>query len=140
MEQTKDGKTSRLVLGFDAGCMTCSEVAKRVEEQVGDQLEIRDLRDPDVTRWVEDALGKDAPWGPTLIELSEDRIKAWTGLRMGLALSRRLGIHNTWRVMKALGASEDSDEVPTPAIFPSAIANAPSFIMPSSRICKSRFG
>jgi hypothetical protein len=112
MEQMKD-KGRRLVLGFDAGCMTCSELAKRVEEKVGDQLEIRDLRDPDVTRWIEDALGQDAPWGPTLIELSENRVKAWTGLRMGLALSWRLGIRDTWRVMKALGASEDSDQVPT---------------------------
>ena len=36
----------KLVLGFDAGCATCSDLAKRIEEAVGDKLEIRSLRDP----------------------------------------------------------------------------------------------
>ena len=54
--EQKDGESSRLVLGFGAGCMTCSEVVKRVEEQVGERLEVRDLRDPDVTRWIKDVL------------------------------------------------------------------------------------
>jgi hypothetical protein len=54
--EQKNGESSRLVLGFDAGCITCSEVVKRVEEQVGERLEVRDLRDPDVTRWIKDVL------------------------------------------------------------------------------------
>lgn len=47
MEQA-DGRHGgrRLVLGFDAGCMACSELAKRIEEQVGDRLDIRSLSDP----------------------------------------------------------------------------------------------
>ena len=40
----------RLVLGFDAGCTTCSAMAKRIAEVVGDRLEIRILHDPDVER------------------------------------------------------------------------------------------
>jgi len=36
----------RLVLGVDAGCLTCSQLARRIGEQVGDRLEIRGLRDP----------------------------------------------------------------------------------------------
>lgn len=35
-----------LVLGFDAGCLTCSELARKVEEQVGDRLKVRNLREP----------------------------------------------------------------------------------------------
>lgn len=114
MDQTERQRNGRrLILGFDAGCLTCSELAKRIEEQVGDRLEIRDLRDPDVTRWIEQALGKEARWAPTLIELSRGKIKGWTGPSMGLALSRRLGVESTWRVIKALGASEEPDKTPT---------------------------
>lgn len=103
----------RLVLGFDAGCATCSSLAKRVEEQVGDRLEVRDLRDPEIARWIEQALGQDARWAPTLIEVSVDKVKAWTGLRMGLALSRRLGVRDTWRVIKALDATAEPEEIST---------------------------
>lgn len=48
MEQTgakPEGKR-KLVLGFDAGCLTCSELAKRIEERVGDKIEVRSLKDP----------------------------------------------------------------------------------------------
>ena len=48
----------RLVLGFDAGCCTCSEIARRVEERVGDRLEVISLRDPRVQEWCERALGE----------------------------------------------------------------------------------
>lgn len=43
---TRNGDRRRLVLGFDAGCMTCSGLAKSIEEAVGDRLEIRSLTDP----------------------------------------------------------------------------------------------
>lgn len=96
----------RLVLGFDAGCMTCSELAKRIEEVVGDKLELRSLNDPHVEHWRERALSKDAPWAPTLIEVRGAKVRAWTGVRMGVALGRRLGPRNTWRVMQALGQAD----------------------------------
>lgn len=105
----------RLVLGFDAGCLTCTSLARRIEEQLGDRLEVRDLRDPEVARWIEQAMGQDARWAPTLIEVSGGKVKAWTGPRMGLALSRRLGVRNTLRVLRALGATEVPEEVVTPA-------------------------
>lgn len=38
--------TKRLVLGFDAGCTMCSDLAQRIEEQVGGELEVRSLSDP----------------------------------------------------------------------------------------------
>ena len=105
MEETtiQPSRGRRLVLGFDAGCMKCSELAKRIEEAVGDKLEVRSLHHPQVEYWREQALGKSAPWAPTLIEVGGARNKAWTGLWMGVALSRRLGPKNTWRVMQVLG-------------------------------------
>ena len=107
----------RLVLGFDAGCMTCSELAKRIEERVGDRLEIRSLNDPLVHYWREQALGKDAPWAPTLVEVEGSTVKAWTGIRMGARLSRTLGPVTTWRVMQALGeVNVDIDLIDSTAV------------------------
>ncbi|BBL80441.1 hypothetical protein RxyAA322_22950 [Rubrobacter xylanophilus] len=93
----------RLVLGYDGGCGACSALAQRIEEAVGERLEVRSLYDPQVEHWREEALGKDAPWAPTLIEVSGDKARAWTGVWMGAALARRLGPAATWRVMQALG-------------------------------------
>ena len=109
------GGGRRLVLGFDAGCTTCSDMALRIEAAIGERLEVRDLRDPEVAGWIEQALGREARWAPTLIEVSGSRVRAWTGPRMGLALGRRLGVRNTWRVLKALGANEAPETFSTPA-------------------------
>ncbi|QYJ16271.1 hypothetical protein Rxycam_02104 [Rubrobacter xylanophilus DSM 9941] len=93
----------RLVLGYDGGCGACSALVQRIEEAVGDKLEVRSLHEPQVEHWREQALGSDAPWAPTLIEVSGDKARAWTGVWMGPALARRLGPAATWRVMQALG-------------------------------------
>ncbi|MBX6765360.1 MAG: hypothetical protein IRY88_17085 [Rubrobacteraceae bacterium] len=98
----------RLVLGYDGGCAACSALAQRIEEAVGDELEVRSLHEPQMVRWREEALGKEAPWAPTLIEVSGDKARAWTGVRMGAALARRLGPAATWRVMRVLGEKGDS--------------------------------
>ncbi|MDQ3303712.1 MAG: hypothetical protein M3518_10235 [Actinomycetota bacterium] len=58
---TQNGGGRRLVLGFDAGCMTCSGLAKRIDERVGDKLEIRSLNDPVMQRWRGEVFGEDAP-------------------------------------------------------------------------------
>lgn len=92
-----------LILGFDAGCMTCSELAHRIEEAAGGRLEVRSLHDPQVEHWRKQALGENASWAPTLIEVRGGQVKAWTGLKMGLVLSRKLGPGATWRVMQVLG-------------------------------------
>jgi len=80
----------RMVLGFDAGCLTCTDLARRIEQVVGDKLEIRSLRDPQVEDWRKEALGEEAPWEPTLIEIEDGSVKARTGVRMGAYLSRSL--------------------------------------------------
>ena len=92
----------RLVLGFDAGCATCSDLARRIEEAVGDELEVRSLHDPQVEHWRKQALGDNAPWAPTLVEVDGGSVRAWTGVSMGARLIRVLGPAATWRVMKTL--------------------------------------
>ena len=106
-------ESRRLVLGIDAGCTTCSDLAKRIEEKVGDKLEIRNLREPEVEGWRKRALGEDAPWAPTLLEVKGFKVRGWTGPRMGINLGRFLGPIATWRVMQALGeigAAPKADE------------------------------
>ena len=101
-EQTPE--TRKLVLGFDAGCGTCSDLAGRVQERVGDKLSVENLNDPQLMAWREETLGKDAKWAPTLFEVDGERVvRAWTGWKMGWALSRKLGPTSTWQVMQALG-------------------------------------
>jgi hypothetical protein len=93
----------RLVLGFDAGCLTCSELAKKIEERVGDKIEVRSLNDPLMEHWRKEVFGEAAPWGPTLVEIKNGTVRAWSGARMGVRLSRVLGPLATWRVMQVLG-------------------------------------
>jgi hypothetical protein len=105
MEQTeaRPGAERRLVLGFDAGCMTCSDLARRIEEMVSDKLEVRSLHDPQMAHWRKQAMGEEAPWAPTLVEVEPDGVEVWTGRRMGLVLASKLGLVATWRVMQVLG-------------------------------------
>ena len=94
----------KLVLGFDAGCGTCSDLAGRVQKRVGDKLSVENLNDPKLLSWREEALGKDAKWAPTLFEVDGEKVvRAWAGWKMGWALSRKLGPAITWQVMQALG-------------------------------------
>ncbi len=117
MEHKEAGAGHRLVLGFDAGCMTCSELARRIEERVGERLEIRSLNDTLMQHWRTEAFGENAPWSPTLVEVGDGTVRAWTGIRMGVRLSRALGPVATWRVMQALGeANADLDLVDSPAV------------------------
>lgn len=98
----------KLVLGFDAGCMSCTDLAQRIEDQVGNKLEVRRLDDPQVQHWREQALGKDAPWAPTLIEVTTNSAKAWTGWGLAVVLTRHLGPVQTWRVLQAMDDRQKS--------------------------------
>lgn len=96
----------RLILGFDAGCMACSDLAKQIEKAVNEKLEIRSLYDPQMKHWRSQAIGEDAPWAPTLIEIENGKVRAWTGMQMAAHLSFSLGLTGTWRVLRVLGASQ----------------------------------
>jgi len=104
MEQTEERRSGRrLVLGFDAGCLTCSELAKTIEERVENRLEVLSLNDPLMEHWRKEVFGEAAPWAPTLVEVSGGSVEAWTGTRMAVRLGRALGPLATWRVMQVLG-------------------------------------
>lgn len=109
----------RLVLGFDGGCFTCADLAKSIEERLDGKLEVRNLRDPQVREWCRRALGNDAPWAPTLLEIEEGEIRAWTGWKLAANLSRSVGPVATWRVMQELG-----EVTAVPEIKASAFAKA----------------
>lgn len=99
-----DGRSKRLVLGFDAGCAACGELARRIEERAGDRIEVRSLRHPQVEHWRARVLGEDAPWAPTLFEVGGARgVRAWTGPRLAVKLARVLGPVSAWRIVQALG-------------------------------------
>lgn len=99
-----DGEQKKLILGFDVGCGTCSDLAASVQERVGDKLSVENLNEPQLLIWREEALGKEAKWAPTLFEVEGEKVlRAWTGWKMGFALSRKLGPSSTWQVMQALG-------------------------------------
>jgi hypothetical protein len=102
-ETISRNRGDRLLLGFDAGCTPCSDLASRVGKVVGDKLEIRSLHDPQVERWRKQVLGENAPWAPTLVEVKDGKVKAWTGIRIGAHLGLALGPVTAWRVMQALG-------------------------------------
>lgn len=102
------GREERLMLAFDAGCVACGGMAASVEEAADDRLEVISLDDPVVRRWRRQALGDDAPWAPTLIEVKGESVKAWTGLKMGVVLTKKLGLSVTWRIMQVLGESRSA--------------------------------
>ncbi len=49
------------------------------------------------------ALGEEAPWAPTLTEIRDGKVRAWTGTMMGVRLGSALGPVTTWRIIQALG-------------------------------------
>jgi hypothetical protein len=110
IEDKGSSESTRLILGFDGGCFTCLELARRIDERVGDKLEVKNLRNPQLQGWRKEALGENAPWAPTLFEVNGSRVRAWTGLRMGLVLIRALGPAGTWRAMQAIGEMRPTKE------------------------------
>lgn len=130
LETTNGGATDtrKLVLGFDGDCVICSALARRIEEQVGNKLEVRGLREPQVDHWRKKALGEGAPWAPTLFEVRGTRVEAWTGWRMGIYLSRLLGPVATWQIMQVLGEIKAASNRGTPGFEPSAGMSRGRFI------------
>lgn len=102
---TRNGGGRRLVLGFDAGCGTCSDLVRQIEERVGDRLEIRSLNDPIMEHWRGEAFGGAAPWAPTLVEVDGTVVRAWTGAKMSIKLAGVLGPISALRLAKTILAA-----------------------------------
>jgi hypothetical protein len=136
MEELMNGKGAEgreLILGFDAGCGTCSEIASRVQERVGDRLAVRNLNDPELVKWREEALGKDAKWAPTLFEVGGGTVRAWTGRKMALPMSRRLGLTKTWQLMQVLGEVDVSSKLESSPFIEKLPAGAAEAVRDMSR-------
>lgn len=100
---TGDGGTTRWVLGFDNGCVTCSGLARQIEELSDRRLIARSLRELQVQQWRTQALGAGAPWLPTLFEVTDEKVRAWQGQRMAWQLSKLLGPRKMWQIAQLLG-------------------------------------
>lgn len=100
-------RRTRWVLSFDASCGTCKQIAGAVAVASGERLEVLPLADPDVVRWRERAMGADRVRRPTLLRVTgtepDVQVRAWTGARMCVQLTRRLGPRSTLRVLQGLG-------------------------------------
>lgn len=77
------------------------ETRAGVEQAAHGWLTARSLRDPAMRSLLEHAR-PNWRWEPTLLEIGDHHIRAFTGLAMRVRLLTRLGPHRTWRVMQAL--------------------------------------
>jgi hypothetical protein len=132
-EAQSTGASRELVLGFDAGCSTCSDLAARIEERVGDRLAVRNLSTPELLAWRKQALGENAEWAPTLFEVEGERVRAWTGWRIGYTLSRKIGAAATWRVMQALGEAGAAQKVEESSLVEKPLKRAAEAVTGVSR-------
>ena len=100
---TKQLAAKRLILGFDAGCMTCSRIAEDAAAASGGKLEVMNLGSAEMVKWRTQALGATPPWRPTLVELVGTVTAVRTGPAIGFALIRNLGTAGSWGVLKSIG-------------------------------------
>jgi hypothetical protein len=94
---------ARWILAFDASCETCREISAHVSSASDRKLEVLPLNHPDVQRWRQQGLGAQPPWAPTLLKVTGDHVRAWTGAAMSVRLASRLGPRSTVRVLQSLG-------------------------------------
>lgn len=133
MEQTGgQSDRRRLILGFDAGCLTCSEVAKSIQERVGNRLEVLSLNDPLMEHWRKEVFGEVAPWAPTLVEVEGSVVSAWTGARMALKLVRVLGLSSALQVLQDMMAARNAN-------FINSQASPATYDSPSYGINRGQF-
>ncbi len=94
---------ARWILAFDGSCAGCRTISLAVADACDGKLEVLPLRNADVERWRETALGPEPVWAPTLIRVEGDAAWVWTGPRLAVRLARVLGPRHTVKVLRALG-------------------------------------
>lgn len=87
-------------LAFHAGCAKCREAAVGVQAEAPSPLSVRSLTDPDVRELRRKAFGGRAPWAPTLLAVSGDHVRAWTGPMLAVRLAFLLGPKRSLRVIR----------------------------------------
>lgn len=76
---------------FDSACSSCSKIAEEIAEQVGQRLIVRSLHDPEIQELLHRA-NPSWRWAPTLLEVSDEKVLAYTGLMMRGRLVLWLGL------------------------------------------------
>lgn len=78
----------------------------RYGRRQGGRLEVASLASPEMVGWRQQKFGPDAPWVPTLVVLKGGApARVFTGLRLGVMLSRYLRPPQVWAVSMALGSA-----------------------------------
>lgn len=99
---------------FDSGCSTCSALAQEIAEEVGDRLAVRSLRDSDIQALLSQA-NPNWHWEPCLLEVSDEKVRVYTGIAMRTRLALRLGPRRTRRVMSLVYRYAVSSRSPAPS-------------------------
>ena len=94
---------AQLFLGFDSSCSTCSDIARRVQSDVGSAVDVLPLNNAHMAGWRKEVFGENAPWLPTLIRVSGGHVEGWTGWKIGPVLGKALGPTKTWQVLANIG-------------------------------------
>jgi hypothetical protein len=82
---------------FDSACSVCRQLAQEIERETGGVVTARSLRTPQVQAMLDQAR-PGWRWEPTLLEVGEDHLRAFTGLGMAFRLVRILGLRRAWQV------------------------------------------
>jgi predicted DCC family thiol-disulfide oxidoreductase YuxK len=88
---------------FDAQCVHCTNVAKKVRSLGIQNLDVASLHDAEVRRTFQQA-GQSVPEVPALIDTDGDRLVVWTGLAMRIRLARLIGYRRAADMLRLLAA------------------------------------
>jgi hypothetical protein len=94
--------SSRWVLGFDAACSQCTELARRAEAVSGGKLTALSLHEPEVRDWTDAAGAGSGRFEPTLFRVQGEAVQAWTGRRLALRLVVLLGPRRAWKILASI--------------------------------------
>lgn len=82
---------------FDSGCSICTDIAASIEEESNGWLEARSLRDP-AMKVLLDRAKPSWQWEPALLEVDQEAIRIFTGLKLRMKIAVGLGLRRSWRI------------------------------------------
>lgn len=86
---------------FDAGCLTCSKLARNIEHTTDGWIIARSLREPAVQTLL-DGARPGWHWEPALLEVDGEHARAYTGAALRVKLLLGVGPRRTWRVAQLI--------------------------------------
>lgn len=94
---------------FDSNCSTCSKIARAIVQEVNGQFTIRSFYESDIQDLLNQA-NPDWPWKPTLLEISDNKVRTYTGFGMGLRLILVLGFRKAIRLMNLIAQNANGQD------------------------------